>query len=296
MLTEYDEARIRELQRRGQFADPGRARPPRPGLSEHIVASRPLPAAEVQYRPAAPTAAREVKRPDATPLRLGDAVVDLKHLQSKRVVAYDATDQRARPYDMLRTQVLRAMSESGWKVLGVTSPTPGCGKTTTAINLAFSVARQPDHSVLLADMDLQRGQIANFIGVTPAHGGMLGLLEGRATLQNAAVSVSAGGQKIMALPTDTTKASSELMGSSAVNNLLQDFRSGSDITILDLPPILRGDDAMAVLPHVDCVLLVVAVGNSRMSEIEECYRYLQSTHIVRVVVNKTMDAASSYSY
>ena len=70
-------------------------------------------------------------------------------LQSKRIVAYNGADQRSRPYDMLRTQVLQSMVSSGWKILGMTSPTPGCGKTLTALNLAFSIARQPDQSVVI---------------------------------------------------------------------------------------------------------------------------------------------------
>src|SRR5271169_455788 len=49
--------------------------------------------------------------------------VSVAHLQSKRIVAYNGADQRSRPYDMLRTQVLQSMGVSGWKVLGVTSPT-----------------------------------------------------------------------------------------------------------------------------------------------------------------------------
>ena len=38
------------------------------------------------------------------------------HLQSKRIVAHNGADQRSRPYDMLRTQVLQSMSVGGWKI------------------------------------------------------------------------------------------------------------------------------------------------------------------------------------
>ena len=82
------------------------------------------------------------------------------------------------PYDMLRTQVLQSMSVGGWKVLGVTSPTPGCGKTVTATNLALSIARLPDHLVVLVDLDLQKPQIANSLGIVSTGGGVLDLLEG----------------------------------------------------------------------------------------------------------------------
>ena len=44
------------------------------------------------------------------------------------------------------------MHQNKWQVLAITSPTAGCGKTLTAINLALSVARQPECSALLVDM------------------------------------------------------------------------------------------------------------------------------------------------
>ena len=70
--------------------------------------------------------------------------INSSDLISRRIVSHNGGDQRSRPYDMLRTQVLQSMDLNGWKILGVTSPTPGCGKTLTAINLAFSIARQPN--------------------------------------------------------------------------------------------------------------------------------------------------------
>ena len=53
---------------------------------------------------------------------------------------------RSKAFDMLRTQVLQAMDQHQWQLLAITSPTPGCGKTLTAINLALSIARQADRS------------------------------------------------------------------------------------------------------------------------------------------------------
>lgn len=200
---------------------------------------------------------------------------------------------------MLRTQVLQSMVSSGWKILGMTSPTPGCGKTLTALNLAFSIARQPDQSVALIDLDFQKPQVADFLGLMlDASGGALDVLEERAPLASAIVPIRAGNQRIMVLPTAATRVSSELMGSRQMRNLLQDIRRGyhSHIVILDLPPILSSDDVIALLPQIDCILLVTAVGTSKVSEIEECNRHLQSSHLVRVVVNKSTDPNANYYY
>ena len=231
-------------------------------------------------------------------IQTAECRLDTGHLQSKLILAYDGSDQRSRPYDMLRTQVLQSMAVGGWKILGLTSPGPGCGKTHTAINLAFSMARQSDQSVILVDLDLQKPQVANSLGIALPDGGALDLLRERHTLAGAAIPVRAGDQRIVVLPTTSTRESSELMNSRAMRNLLQDFRRSyrSHIVILDLPPILSSDDVIALLPQIDCVLLVAAVGTSKASEIEECNRHLKSCHLVRLVVNKCPDVNTKYYY
>src|ERR1700733_12172655 len=86
--------------------------------------------------------------------------LNVRRLESQRIIAYDDSDPRSKSFDILRTQVLRSMDRTKSKILGITSPTAGCGKTFTAINLAFSVARHPERSVLLVDLDLQKPQVA----------------------------------------------------------------------------------------------------------------------------------------
>lgn len=220
--------------------------------------------------------------------------LSLKALQAKRIVAYDGTDRRSRPYDMLRTQVLQTMDANRWRVVAVTSPTPRCGKTMTAINLAFSIARQPDRSVVLLDLDLQRPQISNYLGLVPQNDGVLGIVEGRASPLNVAVTIRAKNQRMVVLPTAATKQSAELMCSSSMISLLQDLKASFQSVILDLPPILSSDDVIALLPQVDCVLLVTAVGVTKASEVEECIRFLPPGRLTRVVLNKVPEAESIY--
>jgi Mrp family chromosome partitioning ATPase len=59
----------------------------------------------------------------------------------------------------LRTQVLQEMDDNGRQFLAVTSGTAGCGKTITACNLAVSIARLTERSVLLVDFDMQRPKL-----------------------------------------------------------------------------------------------------------------------------------------
>jgi len=221
------------------------------------------------------------------------------HLQANRIISHLLTDPRSRPFDMLRTQILQSMDLKGWKILAITSPTPGCGKTVTALNLALSIARQPQRSVLLVDFDLQRPKVAASLGLKLYNEGVLSVLSGRTTLSDALINARIGGQRLLVLPAVSTIGSSELMGSRGMGALVQslsrDYRGRT--IIIDLPPILAGDDVIAILPHVDCVLLVAAVGISTVAQVEECGRHLQTTEVVRTVVNKVPEASmQSYYY
>ena len=88
------------------------------------------------------------------------------------------------------------------------------------------------------------------------------------------------------------------MASRAMATMFEDFRRdySSQTIIVDLPPILSSDDFISILPQVDCVLLVVAVGTSKLSDIEESKKHLQSAEIVRVVVNKAPESNAPYYY
>jgi protein-tyrosine kinase len=222
--------------------------------------------------------------------------LDSKHLESARIVAHGMSGEQGRYYDMLRTQVLQEMDKKSWQFLAVTSPTAACGKTVTACNLAMSIARLPERSVLLVDLDLRRPMIADYLGIG-ATSGILGVLEGRATLSSAVIEASIGPTSLMVLPgSGAISGSSEWMASQTMGTLLQtikrEFRSR--IVIFDLPPMLLGDDVITILPKMDAALLVAGVGSTSVSDIKECQKHLQRTPVVRVVVNKGAEMTGSY--
>ena len=226
-----------------------------------------------------------------------EAKLNWSHLEQNRIVSHNVADPRAKTFDMLRTQVLQAMDQKKWQFLAVTSPTPGCGKTVTAINLALSIARQPDHSALLIDMDLQRPSVAKYLGIK-CRQGVQGVLEGRTPLADA-ITVAHADYPLSILPAEAaTLRSSELIASRNMAAMLQDIRRTfrNHTVILDMPPLLSGDDVLATLPKIDCVLLVTAVGISTLQEIKECNRHLQSTEILRVILNKAQEPTARYYY
>jgi protein-tyrosine kinase len=217
------------------------------------------------------------------------------HLESTRIVGHGAGLQ-GRYYDMMRTQILQEMDDNGWQFLAVTSATAGCGKTVTACNLAMSIARLAERSVLLVDMDMQKPKITEYLGIKNQEG-LLSLLEGELSLANVVVEAIIGRNKLLVLPGEVCRSgTSEWMASQTMATLLQtikrEFRSR--IVVFDMPPMLLGDDVISVLPQMDAVLLVAGIGNTSVADIKECHKHLKTTPVVRVVVNRVTEAIDAY--
>ena len=248
-----------------------------------------LPRPNLQIAPPAGTA--------SAPKSTGTIVtLDGVRMEANRIISHDNANPRSRSFDMLRTQVLQSMDMNGWQFLGVTSPTAGCGKSVIAINLALSIARQRERSVLLVDMDLQKPQVARQLGLA-CNQGLMSVLEGRTSLSSAIIQARIRNEQIFVLPCETsTQGSSEWMASSQMIALLQEIRREFKVStvILDLPPILLGDDVISILPQIDSVLFVAEAGTSTASQIKECNKHLESTPIVRIVLNKAEDVTATY--
>ncbi|WP_426424805.1 CpsD/CapB family tyrosine-protein kinase [Bradyrhizobium genosp. A] len=231
------------------------------------------------------------------PLR--QATLQSSFLQSRRIVAHDGTDPRSLTFDILRTEVLGTMDFKGWRTLAITSPTPGCGKTFLSINLSLSMARERERQVSLVDFDLRRPQIARTLNLK-GEVGVVDVLEGQRALDEATINVRVGNSDLEVIPTTSgCSNASDLVSSSATKKFLDGLsrRAQGEIVVIDLPPLLTGHDVISVLPHIDCVILVAAVGTSKVAEIEQCKKYLQGTDMVRFVLNKAPPgAAHGYYY
>ncbi|WP_426442362.1 CpsD/CapB family tyrosine-protein kinase [Bradyrhizobium genosp. P] len=212
------------------------------------------------------------------------------HLESMRIIAHNKDDQHTAYFDMLRTQVLHSMDANGWQFVAVTAPTPECGKTVTACNLALSMARLSERPVLLVDLDMRRPRVARYLGIE-AEFGVLSVLQGYKHLSEVIVQVGIEREQLLVLPGEQARSSAEWMASPNMASLLdgikREFRS--HIVLMDMPPLLVGDDVLSILPNLQSVLLVAEAGASSLSEIRECMKHLKATPVVRVVLNKVTE-------
>jgi capsular exopolysaccharide synthesis family protein len=207
-------------------------------------------------------------------------------LKARRIVAALGNDPLADPYKVLGIQVRRRLHERGWRVLGVTSPGRGEGKTLTAINLSVSFAAEPDQTVLLVDTDLRRPAIASILGLE-GRPGLVDHLTEEVPVDRLVMNPGLG--RLAVLPAGRASLeSAELLGSSKMARLLADEarRNPARLVIVDMPPVLDGADALAFAPSVDAVLLVIDASRTRTDHVERALQLLQGTPVLGTVLNK----------
>lgn len=217
------------------------------------------------------------------------------HMQRKRIVTATGS-VAATPYDMMRTKVLQQMKANNWKRLAITSPTPACGKSTTASNLAFSLARQPEIRTVLAELDLRRPSLRDVLQIQCTQG-FGDVLAGQISFGEQAVCYN--NNLALSVNPAPVRNPAELVNSNAAENALMeiDQEFSPDVMIFDMPPMLGSDDVMAFVGKVDCVLLIVAAESSSIKEIDLCEREIASqTNVMGVVLNKCRYMEKEYGY
>lgn len=222
--------------------------------------------------------------------------LDHRHLETHRIVALNKSDLSSVSFDLLRTQVLQKMEEHGWRTLAIVSPVPECGKTVVAINLAMSIAHHTSKTAMLVDFDLRKPRVGEYLGL-PKGKSLNEVLEGGAAINEAFV--NPGMPKLVVVPTtQSIRKSAEMLASSKVKALVKELRDRykERIVIFDLPPLLNVDDAMSVLPQIDCALMVVGNGMVTKHEIDESLRQLHAINLLGIVLNKAEVSARNNYY
>lgn len=216
-------------------------------------------------------------------------------IDNKIVAALPDAPERA-VYKVLRTRVLQRLRASQWNVIGVSGTGPGEGKTVTAINLAYSLAQDVNHQVILVDLDLRRPSVHTYLGIDPRHD-LSSYLNGSKDLKD--ILVRPDESRLAILTNQTTyRDSSEVLSSPELGALVQRLRNlgPKTITIFDLPPALAGDDVLAFSPLIDALLLVVAEANCRREYLAEANELLKDVNILGTILNKSREKTPSGGY
>jgi Mrp family chromosome partitioning ATPase len=226
--------------------------------------------------------------------RLPELPLDAAHLTRERIVTHRKGDPASVAFDLLRTRLLKACADNGWFRIGVTSPTKACGKTLVTSNLAFSLGRHPTARTALLDLDLRAPRLSARLGAKGDRR-IRDFLTGETAPE--AFLARSGETLAFALNDQAETHSAELVqsaqASAAISGLIRELRP--TMMVYDLPPLLAGDDALASLGLVDCVLLVAAAGQTQPHEIEECERLIAGDRpLLGVALNKVAESGEGY--
>ncbi|MFO1429906.1 MAG: exopolysaccharide biosynthesis protein [Candidatus Competibacteraceae bacterium] len=210
------------------------------------------------------------------------------------VVTADGNDPVTSAYKVLRTRVLQRMTAGGWNVLAITSPGPGEGKTLTALNLAISLSKEVNHTVLLVEIDLRRPTLHQYLG----HRHKLGLTDYLLRdVSLKSVMFNPGINRLVIIQAGSTVPnSSELLSLPRMVDLVREIkeRYPSRLVLFDLPPLLLADDGLVFLPYVDAALLVVSQDRTTHEEVIRAKDFLSSTHVIGVVLNHSTRQIKGY--
>jgi tyrosine-protein kinase Etk/Wzc len=197
--------------------------------------------------------------------------------QDRLVTGIDPLNPVSEAYRTLRTNITFARVDRAPRTLVFTSAMPGDGKSTSASNLAITLAQQGLKSVLV-DADLRRGRVHEIVGAA-REPGLSHVLLGRATLDDVVqiLELEEGGATLRFIPTGIYPPNpAELLGSERMKEIIEMLADRYDTVIIDAPPLNLVTDAALLGMNADGVVLVARSGVTDRGALEYALSQLEA--------------------
>ncbi len=163
----------------------------------------------------------------------------------------------AESYRAVRTALFYSVTGNAHRIVQVTSPLPGDGKSTLTSNLAVTVAKSGKR-VLLVDADFRKPTQHKLFGIQAKGPGLVSVV--REEVNSADATISTGVPNLWIMPvTERASNPAELLTNPSFKRFLERMRSEYDFIIVDTPPVLAVTDPSAVAAQVDAVLMVLRI-------------------------------------
>lgn len=202
-------------------------------------------------------------------------------------------------YRTLRAVLTTLGPDGGYpRTILLTSASPGDGKTTTAVNLAITLASS-DLRVVLLDGDTHRPMVGNIFNVAMNRDGLTRVLSGRATVSS--VLVPAPAHPHLKLLLTTSSSGSDLHASSdRLRHVLDELGAYADVIVIDAPPVPEVAEVLSMAAVADCVLVSVRLGHTRRDKLGELRDMLSQRGIEPagfvVTTREKLQRESEYDY
>jgi succinoglycan biosynthesis transport protein ExoP len=227
---------------------------------------------------------------------LGGIAYDPEAAKRPLIVHADPRSPRSESFRTLRTNLQFLNVEGGLRAFVVSSSGPGEGKSTTTANLAIALA-ETGARVALVDGDLRKPRVADYMGLEGGVG-LTNVLIGRMELADALQKWGRG--QLFVLPSGPIPPNpAELLGSTAMDQVLAALGEHFDYVLIDAPPMLLVTDAALLASKTRGVIMVAASGRTRKHDLQGAMRALETangTLLGMVVTMLPTRGPDSYSY
>jgi succinoglycan biosynthesis transport protein ExoP len=189
----------------------------------------------------------------------------------------------AEQYRMAATRLVLSTEGRGSMVLEVTSALKGEGKTTTVVNLGYTLARDLGKRTLLLDCDFRCPALHNYVNI-PARSGLIEWLDGKAALEDCLSAIDEVPCSVLLVG----KSGGELNELTRIQQLkvmLPKLRSRFDFIVINTPPVLPSATMGILASLADVVILVVRAGTTPKHIVQQAFNMLGLTTEAHVILN-----------
>jgi capsular exopolysaccharide synthesis family protein len=215
-------------------------------------------------------------------------------LNKRRIALLQPDSYVAEQFRALRGRIDSISTQTPIKSVAMTSPLPGEGKTTAAINLAVVTSMSLRRRVLLIDCDLRRPKIHGALGLRP-EAGLAEVLTETRTLDEAILKVEGLTLEVLAVR-DRPPNPSELLASQQMRDLIAEVSARYDRVILDTPAALGLPDAKIVSELADGMVVVVRADVTTQQDVQATLEIMDRRRILGLLLNGAQVDQSRYGY
>lgn len=194
--------------------------------------------------------------------------------ESQKTIGPNLSFAAAEAYRLLRTNLEFSLpTEKGCRIIGVTSAMKGEGKSTTSINIAYTIA-QTGHRVLLIEADLRLPTFAKRLHLHPRPG-LTNLIVNQCS-GNEALQPSGLHSNLWVITAgDTPPNPAELLSSNLMAITIKTVSELFDVIIVDLPPVTMVADALIVSKLMEGIVVVVRQNYCSRGAVDDAVRQLR---------------------
>ncbi len=227
--------------------------------------------------------------------KLGRLIDQGREREPGILVSQNPLDISVESLRSLRTTLETTLASDESKVIMVSSPAPGMGKSFISTNLAALLASIKKRVVII-DADMRNGRLHETFSIDKQPG-LSDLLAGKATLGEVIISLPDVGVDLIPRGSMVLNPA-ELLVLGNLAETLEQLKSFYNHIVIDSPPILGATDAAIMGKHVDATFLVVKEGRYTAQELEVSFRRFQQVGVKPsgFIINDMKEGSSYYPY